>query len=132
MNLMTLKELETIAEIWFEEQADEWVRAIADREGVEFDELRPYVVVLDHHHLRRSEIVFVIPKHTAIKFRSCGYPYERDTAKLEGGKLIGDYDWYVFRNHSANSVSFNSVKNLGQALLLARWAYEEDERAKWA
>ena len=135
MRLMTLKGLESIAERKFEEQASDWVFAIAEREGVSADELRPYLVSLHHDPKYRLEVVFIIPKHTPIKLFSDYVSYSDQggkVAKLENGKLVGDYDWYAFKTHNTGSVSFHGVDDLGHALLLARWAYEEDERAKWA
>lgn len=136
MNLMTLKGLESIAERKFEERADEWVRAIAEREGVGFDELRPYLVSLHYEPKYRLEAVFVVPEHTPIKLLSDFFAYidseKMKVASIENGELVGDYVWYVFRTNCNGSVSFHGVKDLGHALLLAHWAHEEDERAKWA
>jgi len=132
MSLITLKDLEGVAKAKFEEQADKWTRAIAEHEGVGFEELRPYLVSLYHHPGYQVDVVFVIPKHTPIKLSSKYSPYTPGIAKLEDGKLVGDYNWYVFKTHTTGSVSFHGVDGLGHALLLARWAYEEDKRAKWA
>lgn len=131
MRLITLRGLESAAEKRFKAEADKWVYAIAERESVGFDELRPHLVSLYHHPNYQIEIVFVIPEHTPIKLFSGYSSYTPGVAKLENGKLVGDYDWYAFKTHTTGSVSFHSVQSLGEALLLARWAYEEDERAKW-
>ena len=135
MRLVTLKGLEAIAERKFEEQVYKWGRAIEDREGVGPDELKPYLVSLYYEPKWRLEIVFIIPEHTPIKLFSDSKPYSDppgEAAKLENGKLVGDYDWYADKWHDTRSSSFHRVDDLGHALLLARWAYEEDERAKWA
>jgi len=131
MSLMTLKDLESMAATKFKKQADEWALAIAEREGVDFNDLRPYLVSLHYEPKYRLEAVFVIPEHTPIKLSSVYSSYTPGVAKLENGKLIGDYDWYTFKTHNTRSVSFHGVDDLGHALLLARWAHEEDERAKW-
>lgn len=127
--LMTLDGLESIARKKFNEQADEWVRAIARREGVGYDELRPHLVSL-FRSTHRLEVVFIIPGHTAIQLNAWVTDSEQ-TAKVVGGKLGGDYDWFALRPHSNGSVSFSGTKGLGEALLLSRWAYDDDERAKW-
>ena len=134
MNLLTLKGLESMAEKKFEAQADEWVRAIADREDIGYDELRPHIVSLYHkeenHYL---EITFSIPEHNPIQFYSTHY--EKDGSKnvvgIEGGKLIGNYGWYAYRTNYVGSPSFHGCDNLGHALLISRWAHEGNERAKW-
>ncbi len=134
MNLMTLRGLESGAARKFEKQADEWGRAIAEREDVGFDELKPYLVSLYYDPKYRLEVVFVIPKHTPIKLCSDRRPCSDsggEIARLENGKLIGKYGWYAVKTHTTGSGSFHGVDDLGHALLLARWAYEEDERAKW-
>ena len=132
MNLVTLRALESIAERKFEKLADEWVYAIAKRENVGFNDLRPYLVSLYYDPEHRLDVVFVVPKHTPIKILSIYSSYTPRVAKLENGKLIGNYDWSAFKTHSTGSASFHGVDDLGHALLLAHWAYEEDERAKWA
>ena len=71
MRLMTLKGLENVAERKFENLADKWVCAIAEREGVGFNDLRPYLVSLHYGPKDHLEAVFVIPKHTPIKLLSC-------------------------------------------------------------
>jgi hypothetical protein len=135
MKLLTLNGLESGAEKKFEAQADEWVSAMADREGVGYDELRPHLVSLHYEPKYRLEAVFVIPEHTPIKLCSDYFAYidseKMRVASIENGKLVGDYMWYAFRTNCNGSVSFHGVKDLSHALLLARWAYEEDERAKW-
>lgn len=132
MSLTTLKNLESTAERKFEERAHKWVYAIAEREGVSADELRPHLVSLYHDPSYRLEVVFVIPGHTPIQLSSGGTSYTPKVARLENGKLVGKYGWYAYKKHETGSVSFHGVDDLGHALLLARWAYEEDERAKWA
>lgn len=135
VNLMTLKGLESIAEKEFEGQADEWAEAIARREGIGFHDLRPYLVSLCYEPGWFLEVVFVIPEHTPIKLWANHYAFEdkerQVVPKIEDGKVIGDYCWMAFREHSTGSPSFTGVKSLGHALLLSRWANDGNMKAEY-
>jgi len=135
MNLLTLKSLENLAEKKFEIQADEWVWAIANLEGVGYDELRPHVISLYYWPGHHCQIVFDIPQHTPIQLHFNDYSkYKEDgmsIIQLGNDELVGKCSWFAYRTNYCGSPSFHGCDNLGHALLVSRWAYEEDERAKW-
>lgn len=136
VNLMTLKWLESVAEKEFESRADEWVKAIAKREGVGFDELRPYLVSLLHDKGYMTELVFAIPGHTPIELLSDFMHFAPDyinakarVAHLADGELVGEYRWYAHRNHDDHTCFYTVRYDLGQALMLAQRAYDKEKDA---
>ena len=130
--LKTLEELKNAAEKEFEEQVDRWIRALAEREGISFDDLRQHLLAFRYRRGWSLKIVFGFPDHTpVVLFSDFLDHYSKElVAHLEDGKLIGNYRWYAYRDHDGGGDY--SAENLGEALLFATWVSEEDSRAKWA
>ena len=126
MKLLTLRGLEAIAEKQWEEKAKQLVRAIAEQEGVDFNQLYPYLVDYSFGN-GRVDAIFKLPGHTAIRLFG-GYGH-RAPANLVNGEIDGDYGWMAWAYRKMGSPAFTGCENLGEALLLARWAYEQDNRA---
>lgn len=131
MNLMTLTGLEAIAEKEYEKQADEWVRALAKREGLDVEMLRPHLIAAYHMPNVKTDLTFRFPGHSVIRLASDDRDGKEYVAHIEGGKLVGPYTWYAYRVNCVGSASFHGCEGLGHALLVARWAHDHDERAEW-
>lgn len=116
--MKTLEELETIAGRASEAREDEWVAALADREEVDFSELRPHLASVSYDEGYRTRLVFAIPGHIPIVLESDYMDYaEASLARLEHGELVGKYRWRADGHRT-------SPPTLGQALLVSRRAYE--------
>jgi len=125
---MTLVELERIAEQRWEEEAKRLVQAIAEREGVDFEELYPYLIDygLGSNWIHAS---FKFPGHSLIVLQG-GLGEDPPLALTEKG-LQGKHIWMAYINPKTSSPRYTGYDSLGNALLMAYWSYEQDDRALW-
>lgn len=128
MKKKTLAELEQLAERHWEKEAKRLVQAIAERENVEFDELYPHLVDygLSSNWVHAS---FKFPGHSLVILQG-GLGISPPLKLTEKG-LQGKHTWMAHINPKSGGPHFTGYDNLGEALLMAKWSYEQDKRALW-